>query len=561
MAKTKKLLLTALSVALVAIIAVFGTIAYLQDTDSDVNVMTLGEVDIVQHEYQRELNADGTYKTDTVDSQNSYVLEAFEQAKPLYPIVGDPSLSGTGYAGWDETTVRMSQVDSYGGMQVFAGKNAQDKFVTVENTGKSDAYVRTLVALEVGSGNSDLIGTSYHKTWTKKSIDTIEIDGNKYYLIEYVYAGAKNANGTFLRHENGILPAGDTTYPSLSQVYLKSVATNEDMKALDGNNNGTFDILVLSQAVQTEGFTDAKTALDTAFGTPEEKAAEWFGGEEIDFPVVVDTAEELTAAIANGGNIILAEDVVVNKQITIAKGKDVVLDLGGNTLAGAFNNQGASAVIYNQGDLTVKNGTVVSLAEYPDVNWGTEGFPTYATNTITNRAKLTIEDGAVIENRTNVGGASYAIDNQYGWAGTSTELIVNGGTIKAKDVAIRLCASTADYDNSVTINGGTIEGKRAVWIHLTGSDSAVAPKAALTVNGGNLTGTSNLAIYSYSYGNSFVATNVTISGGTFTGDVAFGGGYKGNQENVTITDGVFNGNLGRYVVDDGTNNGWENITF
>ena len=30
----------------------------------------------------------------------------------------------------------------------------------------------------------------------------------------------------------------------------------------------TYEILVLSQAVQTEGFADAQTALDTAFGKP-----------------------------------------------------------------------------------------------------------------------------------------------------------------------------------------------------------------------------------------------------------------------------------------------------
>ena len=90
--------------------------------------------------------------------------------------------------------------------------------------------------------------------------------------------GGQLSDGSW-RHENGILPAGKTTYPSLAQVYLKSEATNEDMESLDGNGNGKLDIVVLSQAVQADGFADAKTALDTAFGTPSAKAAEWFAAE------------------------------------------------------------------------------------------------------------------------------------------------------------------------------------------------------------------------------------------------------------------------------------------
>ena len=65
---------------------------------------------------------------------------------------------------------------------------------------------------------------------------------------------------------NGILAPGKVSYPSLLQVYIDPKTTNEDVKAIDANGNGKFDILVKSQAVQTAGFSDAKTALDGAFG-------------------------------------------------------------------------------------------------------------------------------------------------------------------------------------------------------------------------------------------------------------------------------------------------------
>lgn len=285
--KLRNLLLTGLSFVLVAAVSIGGTLAYLTSTADDVNVMTLGNVEIKQHEYQRVTNDDGSYKTDTIDGQISYVLEAFEQGKALLPIVGDPNEPGNSpaYAGYDNTIVRMTQVDSYGSMQVFAGKNAQDKFVTVENTGKSDAYVRTLVAIENGTGDANLIGIGSRcvaaekaatstAPWVSNYIGQIIVDGNTYGLFEYVYRGASDVS----RHVNGVLPAGDTTYPSLCQVYLKHNSTNEDMEAIDGNGNGTLDILVLSQAVQVDGFADAKTALDTAFGKASEKGAEWFGG-------------------------------------------------------------------------------------------------------------------------------------------------------------------------------------------------------------------------------------------------------------------------------------------
>ncbi len=319
MKKFKKVALMCLAMVLVAALAIAGTVAYLTDTDSKVNVMTVGNVSIAQHEYERVVDANGNYATDTIDGVTSYVLKDFTQCKPLLPIVGDPNEPGDSpaYAGYDNTIVRMTQVDSYGGMQVFAGKNAQDKFVTVENTGKSDAYVRTLVAIECGTGNPALIGTgdrcvaadqaaSSNMPWIEYQIGKIVIDNNTYLLIEYVYRGASDVN----RHVNGILPAGDTTYPSLCQVYLKHNATNEDMVAIDGNGNGILEILVFSQAVQAAGFADAETALNAGFGDITTTNHPWAGGVKI--PAVVEDADGLVEALESGKDVVLNDDVKID---------------------------------------------------------------------------------------------------------------------------------------------------------------------------------------------------------------------------------------------------------
>ena len=340
MSKLKKVLLMCTAYVLVAALAIGGTLAYLTSEDSDVNVMTLGNVKIEQHEYERELNEDGTYKTATIDGKNSYVLKDFTQDKPLYPIVGDPSLSGDGYAGWDETTVRMSQVDSYGGMQVFAGKNAQDKFVTVKNTGKSDAYVRTLVAIEIGEADEDLIGLSYHSTWTKTEVGTIEIDNVNYVVFEFTYNGAQLSDGSW-RHQGGILPAGDTTYPNLSQVYLKSKATNEDMEAIDGNGDGKLNIIVVSQAIQANGFDNAAAALNEGFGaaTPE-LCSGLFGGvlwddwdgtvdttwyNDTDTEFTLTTAEQLAglAELVDKGNSFAGKTVKLGINLNLDTTKEI----------------------------------------------------------------------------------------------------------------------------------------------------------------------------------------------------------------------------------------------
>jgi len=290
MSKLKKVLLMCTAYVLVAALAIGGTVAYLQDSDSDVNVMTLGNVSIEQHEYEREVDANGNYVT---DATYGYVLKDFSQAKPLLPCTeldanGNPYNHGAG--NWDTTTVDMSQVGSQGTQKVFTSKNAQDKIVTVKNTGKSDAYVRTWIALEdpftegrlgVNVGNKDYY--TQDPSW-----ESVTIDGVQYSVSCFTYKEA--------------LKPGEVSTPSLFQVYLNYKATNEDMELL----GDTYEILAFSQAVQTAGFDSADAALDAAFGTNHP----WADGVKI--PVVVDDADGLVEALENGKDVILTDDVKIN---------------------------------------------------------------------------------------------------------------------------------------------------------------------------------------------------------------------------------------------------------
>ena len=255
----KKIIALSIAVVMLVLAAIGGTYAYLTDKDYAANVMTLGNVKIEQNEWERD--ASGT-------------LVAFTQSKNLYPAV-NPSMQ------WDDNAIvefTNAPVGANGGSQkMFVEPNAVDKFITVTNTGHNDVYVRTLVALEKGALSDakfdELLGLSYYDLgWTIASTVNTTINGKNYQVLEFVYTGR---NG-----EAGILADGDTTQASLCQVYLAAAATNEDCAAIDGNGNGLYDIYALSQAVQAEGWTDAQTALDTAFGdVTAANATTWFEAE------------------------------------------------------------------------------------------------------------------------------------------------------------------------------------------------------------------------------------------------------------------------------------------
>ncbi len=490
MSKLKKVLLMCTAYVLVAALAIGGTIAYLQDDDSDVNVMTLGNVKIEQHEYEREVDANGNYVVDS--SVGGYKLQPFTQDKPLYP-----ATIPTNSAEWTygSANAMFEQVGANGGgMNVFVEPNAVDKFVFVENTGKTDAYVRTLIAFESGSLSveewDEVVSTSYHFSWGDPVvIGSITVENNNYEVLEYTYKGRPDKGF----HENGILPAGEVTQCSLGQVYMRSTATNEDCEAIDGNKNGKYDILVLSQAVQATGFADAKTALDTAFGKSSEKAAEWFNGvwakhvpdlwdgsvdttwyNDTDTEFTLTTAEQLAgfAKLVDGGNTFTSKTVKLDKNLDLyaedANGEPISFEPIGSfsddkAFEGTFDGQGHTISNLYQNGWALANGywdgpeygmglfSLVENATVKNLNFDGADLPTEA-NIIG-----VVAGGAancVFEN-INITGAYLGNHSWYsggaiGWAEGDVKLI--NCDIDATSV---VSSQWGDFNNA---NGGLIGG-------------------------------------------------------------------------------------------------------
>ena len=274
---------------------------------------------------------------------------------------------------------------------------------------------------------------------------------------------------------------------------------------------------------------------------------------------------DLSKVIFHGDNdIILLKNVHLDgKGITFETDTNSKLDLNGYVIFGISNVQGTSALILNKGNLKISDntdvnkdgtgkGAITNIAYNPDTDWDPNNqpyeYPSYANNTITNSGSLVIESG-FIESNTGAG-ACYSIDNNS--SGGNAIITVNGGRIAHTDnnFAIRMFCNSTTNMNKIIVNGGEIVGTRAIWLQLPGNSSQ-EKLADLVINGGTLTSYDteyNMVFYSYSYGDLFTKTNVTVNGGIFNGDFAFTGGTNRNtHENVVILDGTFNGQYGFYA--------------
>ncbi|MBE5787974.1 MAG: hypothetical protein E7324_10660 [Clostridiales bacterium] len=333
---SRKWILVAALVLSVAM-ASSGTIAYLSDEASAVNVMTLGSVKIEQIEQER--GEDGK-------------LVDFSQGKPALPAVGPIAWADAGKGAIVNGTEYLVFTEDL--------KNVIDKIVTVKNTGKSDAFVRTIIAIEAPDYDpNNLIHVNVSPDGlTQTSWTPVDIDG-----VNYVYS--------VFTYDEALAP-NEISTPSLMQLFLDSDADNEDCAKF----GDTWEVLVLSQAVQADGFSDAATALDAAFGKITADNHPWMDNPPTK-PVTVYTAAELQKALddaTDGAIILLGDDIEGDVTATQKPDVKVTLEGCGYTFDGFLTVDGKSATILTAG-LTVKNVNFKadSISADACINLGEEG--------------------------------------------------------------------------------------------------------------------------------------------------------------------------------------------
>jgi len=257
--------------------------------------------------------------------------------------------------------------------------------------------------------------------------------------------------------------------------------------------------------------------------------------------VQVTTEEELRTALGNGGDITLAADIEVKAGLVINSGKDVTLNLGGKTLSYKPDDKGTTALITNEGSLTIEGqGTITNKATNPDNDWSADNpndpYPVYANNTISNKGILVVESGT-IENKSE-GSACYAID---GYAGSTTT--IKGGTITAVKTTVRVF-NWSSTKATLNVMGGEIYSGDGYGINLNMGNT---PNVELNISGGTITTDDtdyNLAVYGVLSNNGDPSAEdvvINVNNGTFNGAFALNGKLSTTMDaaKVSISGGDF----------------------
>ena len=510
----KKVIALLLSAVVVVGAALGGTLAYLTDGEGSVNVATVGNVDIEQHELQRAENVE--HKGTLADGD----LVEFKQGQPLYPAypakdgayTAEPSdllywgnyvtADGAGNGLWDDEKL----------------VGVMDKFVFVENTGKSEAYYRTWIALECpegmefseGSEKEFMMNINSHNLFNWEEKGYVEIDNQRYLIMLATYT-------------EKLLP-GEISRPSLLQVVMTHNATSDDAKLI----GDTYEILAFTQAVQTKNMPDAAEALKAAFGDdhPWVKVADGEISDYVESFNFVSNAEELVAAIANGESVTLAEDIVLDDEqnLFIAKDANVTIDLNGNKLSQTVKCESSYSMIRNEGKLTINDGFGGGKISFEDTGAGDSTFG-WGSYTISNNGGVLVINGGTVEYLGEQEFATHCSLAIFQYDGSTT---INGGTISNPSYrSIRL------WHGDMTLNGGVFDGQ--VWVH------CVDDSAELTVNGGSFSpnGQDRSSLF---VNNSGYTAKLSITGGTFATKI-------GSDSPIpnSVTGGTFGADPSAYV--------------
>ncbi len=431
----KKVISWILILATTAAVAIGGTLAYMTDTDEDINVRTIGNVKIEQHEQERvDPEGDGSQ------------LQDFTENKTLYPAIVAPELNWEDANGslWDPTKIN----------------NELDKLVTVENTGDYEAFVRTVLAFEAGP-------YTFEQFQEKMHLNLNETDWDWEWVTEPVIIGQSSFFLATATHKVALQP-GETTAPSLLQVALDKTATNEDVHVFGDD----YLILAASQAMQTEGFEDPVTALETGFYkvSPQEHPF----SEDI-LPYYIYTQNDMKNFAARGGTGILMTDLVMD-DVALFSRKGTVLDMNGHTI---YNNRHGSASFIIRvdlgGELTVTGNGKFKATHDPAVQ--TKEILYFVCTS--EGSLLVLEDCNVdvshIGNRTGtkvvqaqskakviINGGEYvrAGDDMIGeyaliYAMSGAHIEINGGTFQNAGTNYALLNVNKGRPGSMVVNGGT----------------------------------------------------------------------------------------------------------
>lgn len=234
----KKKILAICMIAALALTAIGGaTLAYFTDTDSQNNVFTVGNVAIDLYE---DFDNDG---------------DGMEKLIPVTYVDGKR-------------------------------QNNVEKEIYVKNTGSEDAYVRIHFAIPavLDNGDPDFDASANIVHWNMWNTEdgqwnwTPELgeegaagyeEGNwNFYTTTMVEDGKEVLYNVYVATYETALAYNNATPLAVWNVYMDYSVTNDDITAIKAQIGDNWHIRVAAEATQAQGFTDAYSALNTAFGVP-----------------------------------------------------------------------------------------------------------------------------------------------------------------------------------------------------------------------------------------------------------------------------------------------------
>ena len=209
---------------------------------------------------------------------------------------------------------------------------------------------------------------------------------------------------------------------------------------------------------------------------------------------VVTTADELTAALVNGGNILLGANInvtnnIADKNNSFEVTKDTEINLNGYNITGLHKNT-SDTLNKNNVLINVANATL-TLSGYGVVSLDYQGT-NMQWNALSATLRLSgstgvinINDAVSIE---HLGGTamSYAVDC-YATSNANT-LNVNGGILSSTYIAIRWFFPNANSTGKINVNDGILSGvSRDIWAQGSTADNSaiinIADSYNVTVDG------------------------------------------------------------------------------
>lgn len=267
--KKRRILAIAMSLVIVAILAIGATLAYFTDTDKETNTFTVGNVkiDLIESQYHRVNAGRGNATGMTEPLSGGYVwaanvdMQGTPENTPNYTTSGE-TWSGLYFSDEQIEADAATYKEGYfaeHSQNMVPGNNVR-KNPYVKNTGVNDAYIRIRTLIPVSLFNVIDNGYSYwtstaikegqvtsvadgvYSTSGPEAVKQVERNGIKYYEYDFTFTKA-------------VKPGELTFWNVWGNIAIDKEATAEDLKNVE-----SFDVIFEADAIQADGFASAADA-------------------------------------------------------------------------------------------------------------------------------------------------------------------------------------------------------------------------------------------------------------------------------------------------------------